>query len=492
MTAPLVRELSPAPDPTACVERFAGCAHRLLLDSAARSQRLGRYSFFMAAPFAVVSSHLGRTTIANGGARPAISDEDPLSAVRRMLAPHTAAPQPGLPPFQGGAAGYVGYDWGLTLERLPAPRYDDLGLDDVVLGLYDWVVAWDHAASKAWLISTGLPETDADARTRRADEKAAWVIDRLSGPPGAAPIVPCGSAPASVMAPSHPVAGRWWSDSLELRSSFTHQDYLNEVSKVREYIFAGDIFQANLSQRFEAPCAEPPWSFYRRLRAHNPAPFAAFMELPDASIVSASPERFLHVDPSGHVETRPIKGTRARGFGPEHDAALGQALTESAKDRAENLMIVDLMRNDLSRVCQAGSVRVSELFSLERYATVHHLVSTVVGDLSPGNDALDALRLAFPGGSVTGAPKLRAMEIIAECEPSRRGVYCGSIGYWSVTGALDTNIAIRTAVVRNGRIYFSAGGGIVADSDPAQEYQETLDKARAMIDVLAAAKAVLP
>jgi para-aminobenzoate synthetase component 1 len=485
MTAPLVRELSPAPDPEACAERFAGCAHRLLLDSAARSARLGRYSFFMADPSAVVINRFGRTTISTGGAQLATTDEDALSAVRRMLAPHAAAPQPGLPPFQGGAAGYIGYDWGLTLERLPAPLHDDLGLDDVMLGLYDWVVAWDHAAAKAWLISTGLPETDPSDRVRRAETRAAWVVDRLAGGAEAAPAIPCGQAPAQAMAPSYPVEGGWWPDSLPLRSSFTHRAYLAEVSKVREYIFAGDIFQANVSQRFEAPCTEPPWSFYRRLRAHNPAPFAAFMELPDAAVVSASPERFLHVDPSGHVETRPIKGTRARGFGPEHDAALGQALTESAKDRAENLMIVDLMRNDLSRVCAAGSVRVSELFSLERYATVHHLVSTVVGDLSPGKDALDALRLAFPGGSVTGAPKLRAMEIIAECEPSRRGVYCGSIGYWSVTGALDTNIAIRTAVVRNGRVYFSAGGGIVADSDPEQEYRETLDKARAMIDVLA-------
>ena len=489
MTAPLVRELSPAPNPAECVERFAGHGHRLLLDSAARSPRLGRYSFFMADPPVVVTSRLGRTTVATAG-EPATADEDALSAVRRLLAPHAAAPQPGLPPFQGGAAGYVGYDWGLTLERLPAPRHDDLGLDDVVLGLYDWVVAWDHAASKAWLVSTGLPETDPDARARRAEARAALVVDRLSGQPPAA--APCGEAPATAMAPSYPVEGGWWPGRLELRSSFTHRAYLEEVAKVREYIFAGDIFQANLSQRFEASSQEPPWAFYRRLCAHNPAPFAAFMELPGAAIVSASPERFLHVDPSGHVETRPIKGTRARGFGPEHDAALGQALTESVKDRAENLMIVDLMRNDLSRVCTPGSVRVSELFSLERYATVHHLVSTVVGDLSPGTDALDALRLAFPGGSVTGAPKLRAMEIIAECEPSRRGVYCGSIGYWSVTGALDTNIAIRTAVVRGGRVYFSAGGGIVADSDPEQEYRETLDKARATIDVLAASKAVLP
>jgi para-aminobenzoate synthetase component 1 len=255
---------------------------------------------------------------------------------------------------------------------------------------------------------------------------------------------------------------------------------------VRDYIFAGDIFQANLSQRFEAPLLESAWSFYSRLRVRNPAPFAAFFETPDASVISTSPERFLRVDRNGFVETRPIKGTRPRGLGPEHDAALGQALAESAKDRAENLMIVDLMRNDLSRVCAPRTVRVSELFSLERYATVHHLVSTVVGQLEPGHDALHLLRAAFPGGSITGAPKLRAMEIIAELEPSQRGVYCGSIGYWSLTGELDTSIAIRTAMARDGRVYFSAGGGIVADSDPEQEYRETIDKARALIDALAA------
>jgi para-aminobenzoate synthetase component 1 len=277
----------------------------------------------------------------------------------------------------------------------------------------------------------------------------------------------------------------WWDPRVELESSFTRESYLKAVERVREYIFAGDIFQANLSQRFETPLTEPAWALYRRLRERNPAPFAAFLDFPGVAVLSASPERFLRVDAGGSVETRPIKGTRPRGVGPEHDAALGQALAESPKDRAENLMIVDLMRNDLSRVCAPGSVRVAELFALEQYATVHHLVSTVVGQLAPGADALDLLRAAFPGGSITGAPKLRAMEIIAELEPSRRGVYCGSIGYWSVTGELDTSIAIRTAVARNGRVYFNAGGGVVADSDPADEYQETLDKARGLIDALA-------
>jgi len=272
---------------------------------------------------------------------------------------------------------------------------------------------------------------------------------------------------------------------LALRSSFTHAGYLEAVSRVREYIWAGDIFQSNLSQRFEAPLSEPPWNLYRRLRARNAAPFAAYLDFPGAVVLSASPERFLRSDPSGSVETRPVKGTRPRGIGPEHDAALGAALTESAKDRAENLMIVDLMRNDLSRVCMPGSVRVVELCALEHYATVHHLVSTVVGRLSPGVSALDLMRAAFPGGSITGAPKVRAMEIIAELEPSERGIYCGAIGYVSVTGALDTSIAIRTALSHAGRIYFGAGGGIVADSEPELEYRETLDKARGIIDALA-------
>jgi para-aminobenzoate synthetase component 1 len=489
---PLVEELTPAPDPARCCEQLEGLPYRLFLDSASTATRLGRYSFLTADPIDVIQSK---------GSNAA------LDGVRERLAPFHAEPVAGLPPFQGGAAGYIAYDWGLTLERLPAPRYDDLALPDVVLGLYDWVLAWDHVASRAWLISTGIPETSLAARTARAADRARAIRERLrAGSEHVGPVLSDHVGPVLLDRPervrndvgpvlldrplpipsSYSVEGGWWDPGFELRSSFTRSGYLDAVRRVRDYIFAGDIFQANLSQRFEAPLHESPWAFYARLRSRNPAPFAAFLETPDASVISASPERFLHVDRHGFVETRPIKGTRPRGVGPEHDAALGQALAESAKDRAENLMIVDLMRNDLSRVCAPRTVRVSELFSLERYATVHHLVSTVIGQLEPGHDALHLLRAAFPGGSITGAPKLRAMEIIAELEPSQRGVYCGSIGYWSVTGDLDTSIAIRTAIARNGRVYFSAGGGIVADSDPEQEYRETIDKARALIDALAA------
>jgi para-aminobenzoate synthetase component I len=507
---PLIEELVPPPDPVQCCERLDGLPYRLFLDSAARGA-LGRHSFLAADPIAVVRSKGPRVEhldLLQGTER--VVEGDALGIVRALLAPHRASPMPGLPPFQGGAAGYLAYDWGRMLERLPAARHDDLGLPDVVLGVYDWVLAWDHQESRAWLISTGLPEVLPAARARRAAARAAavrhWlgpsslVPDSRSGPgtkdheprtrnhgPRTTEKGPrtTDHGPRTSRAESHVVEGGWWPPRLALRSSFTHAGYLDAVARVREYIFAGDIFQANVSQRFEAPLQEPPWSLYRRLRAANAAPFAAYLDFPDVVVLSASPERFLRVDEKGHVETRPIKGTRPRGVGPEHDAALGQALTESAKDRAENLMIVDLMRNDLSRVCDPGTVRVSELFALEHYATVHHLVSTVVGTLAPGLDALDLLRGTFPGGSITGAPKIRAMEIIAELEPSQRGVYCGSVGYWSVTGALDTSIAIRTLIALGDQVYFSAGGGIVADSDCEQEYRETLDKAKGMIDALA-------
>lgn len=491
---PLIEELSPPPEAADVCERLLGLPYLLFLDSAARGTRLGRYSFIAGDPAIVVRAKGRRTRVIDrlaGTERE--SGKDALAVVRSLVAPHHAHVVPGLPPFQGGAAGYLAYDWGLTLERLPAPRFDDLAMDDVVIGVYDWVIAWDHDAKRAWLISTGLPEKDAAPRARRAADRLtavrSWLEGRVDGRPEGRPLGESGSPvdaglQAGRLVPSFPVEAGWWDASLDLRSSFTHANYLAAVQRVIDYIYAGDIFQANFSQRFEAPLLGDPWALYQRLRTRNAAPFAAYLDFPDALVLSASPERFLRVSATGHVETRPIKGTRPRGVGPEHDAALGRALTESVKDRAENLMIVDLLRNDLSRVCRPGTVRVPELFALERYATVHHLVSTVVGDLTEGTDALDLLRAAFPGGSITGAPKLRAMEIIAELEPSQRGVYCGSIGYWSVTGDLDTSIAIRTATARNGRVYFSAGGGIVADSVPEQEYRETLDKARGLIDAL--------
>ena len=294
----------------------------------------------------------------------------------------------------------------------------------------------------------------------------------------ASPRIPLPASRISA-APSYPVP-----DVPGVRSNFTREGYLHAVARVIEYVYAGDIFQANLSQRLQAPLVGTPFDLYHRLRNRNPAPFSAYLDFGDLVVASSSPERFLRVHPGGGVETRPIKGTRPRGLSPEHDAALARALVESDKDRAENVMIVDLLRNDLSRVCRAGTVRVPELFAVEHYATVHHLVSTVVGELAPEHDAVDLLRAAFPGGSITGAPKVRAMQIIAELEPTQRAAYCGTIGYLSLSGAVDTSIVIRTCLVLGSDVYFQVGGGIVADSDPELEYRETLDKARGLIAAL--------
>ena len=473
---PLVEELVPAPDPFETCIRFAGLPSLVFLDSATDAEHLGRHSFLTADPWSAVRSKALLTQQLVDG-RWVRVEPDALTHARALLAPHAAEPLADLPPFQGGAAGYLGYDWGATLERVPRPRYDDYALPDVLLGLYDWVIAWDHPAGRAWVISTGIPERGT-ARTDRAARRLTFVKERLTDR-RIGGWADSNSTANRLSAPSYPVPG-----VPGVRSNFTREGYLDAVARVIEYIFAGDIFQANLSQRLEAPLAGTPLELYGRLRRRNPAPFAAFLDCGDVVIASSSPERFLRVHDGRQVETRPIKGTRPRGVGPEHDAALALALAESDKDRAENVMIVDLLRNDLSRVCRPGTVRVPELFAIEHYATVHHMVSTVVGELAPEHDGVDLLRAAFPGGSITGAPKVRAMQIIAELEPTARGAYCGAIGYVSVTGALDTSIVIRTYLVLGRDVYFQVGGGIVADSDPEQEYRETLDKARGLVAAL--------
>jgi para-aminobenzoate synthetase component 1 len=492
---PLVEALGPTAEPIEVCARFLDLPYLLFLDSASKesqpgdAQQLEQYSFLSADPVSLIRSKGRETEVQTSGSDWASAPGDALSLARTLLPPTPVRPVPGLPPFQGGIAGYVGYDWGAVLERLPAPRHDDLAIPDVMLGLYDWVIAWDHRRGTAWLVSTGLPEKGA-ARERRARQRMEWVLERLQRRPNPEPVYleeTVSRKPEA--APVYPVTGVFDAENIALQSTFTHRGYLDAVRRVRQYILAGDIFQANLSQRFQSSLPTRPFQLYTQLRRRNPAPFAAYLDFGEVRILSASPERFLRFESERrHVETRPIKGTRPRGLGPMHDAALGRALAESEKDRAENVMIVDLLRNDLSRVCRPGTVRVPELFALEHHPTVHHLVSTVIGQLEDTADAVDLLRAAFPGGSITGAPKVRAMEIIAELEPTRRGVYCGSIGYISTSGAMDTSIVIRTYLVLRGQVYFQAGGGIVADSDPELEYRETLDKARGLIETLVASR----
>jgi para-aminobenzoate synthetase component 1 len=437
---------------------------------------LGRYSFLTADPFEWIWSR-GHQVFVSGAARPRES-ADPFAVLAERLAFYRAETLPELPPFQGGAAGLLGYDLCHQLERLPRPRCDEFEVPDLAIGLYDWVLAFDHVTRRAWLISTGFPELESGRRQRRATQRLVAVRRQLlRRPPAIAPLQ--GQAlPASILGSQWPVP-----TLAGLTSNFDRPTYLDTVCRAIEYVHAGDCFQVNIAQRLLYPAVLPPLDLYRRLRERNPAPFAGYLDLGEFVVASASPERFLRVQ-DDVVETRPIKGTRPRGATSAEDHARREELLASAKDRAENIMIVDLLRNDLGRVCRYGSVRVLALCRLETYRTVHHLVSEVVGRLREGLGPVDLLRAAFPGGSVTGAPKVRAMEIIAELEPTARGPYCGSLGYLGFDGSMDASILIRTFTVGRGWVQFPVGGGIVADSVPEREYEETWHKAEGLLRAL--------
>lgn len=357
-------------------------------------------------------------------------------------------------PFAGGAAGFFAYELAHDLERLPPPNGMDQDTPVLTVGIYDAVLAFPRGADHALVLS---PWDTAVTRTRRAALKALVEKASASRRPST---TPC-SLPLPTIDPDA---------------------YRESVARVIELIHAGDIFQANLAQRFdsELPADVTPFDIYQRLAGNAPAPFAAHLTLPDRTLVSSSPERFLKITRQGHVRTEPIKGTRPRGTTPESDKALAEDLLNSQKDRAENIMIVDLQRNDLSRTCADHSVKVEALCELHSFENVHHLISTVTGTLRPDASSLDCMAACFPGGSITGAPKVRAMEIIADEEPHSRGAYCGSIGFIGLDGAIDTSIAIRTLTITDGQITYHAGGGIVADSDPHDEYDETITKASAM------------
>jgi para-aminobenzoate synthetase component 1 len=476
----LVEELAPAPHPWHVVERLAALPRLLFLDSALAHPSRGRHSFVAADPFEWIWSRGSRTLVS--GESPLAETTDPFTLLSERLARYGAEPIAGLPPFQGGAAGLFGYDLCHHLERLPRPRFDEFQVPDLAVGLYDWVIAFDHAAERAWLISTGFPEVEPRCRRRRAQKRLAEVKSRLLASDAST-----GSSPAfsrsSSLTPVLPVIPTPVPGLEQVLSDFDRPTYLAAVERVIEYIRAGDCFQVNLAQRLLHPATQKPLELYRRLRERNAAPFAGYFDLGDFALASASPERFLRVE-QGEVETRPIKGTRPRGRTPAEDQARAHELLASPKDRAENVMIVDLLRNDLGRVCRYGSVRVPAVCRLESFPFVHHLVSEVRGRLRDGLGPIDLLRAAFPGGSVTGAPKIRAMEIIAELEPTARGPYCGSLGYVGFDGSMDTNLLIRTFTLGRGWAQFPVGGGIVADSVPEREYEETWHKAEGLLRAL--------
>lgn len=421
-----------------------------------------RFDIVVAAPVARVIHRRPYTDVLVGQQR-SRTEADPLQVIQQWLQPHPVGRTAEIP-FAGGALGYFAYDFGRSIESLPELAQQDVPLPELMVGIYDWAIVVDHHARQCKLVShlRYLERSD-------LDQLHARLISGTTEP----------------YSESFAVVG-------EVQANLDQAAYAQAFARVKDYIRAGDCYQINLAQRFAVEVRGDPCEAYDQFRQLSRAPFMAFMQVEDEAgrpiaILSMSPERFLQVV-DHQVETRPIKGTRPRHPDAVQDAAIAQELSLCIKDRAENLMIVDLLRNDIGKVCAVGSVKVEALFKLQRFTNVHHLVSIVRGQLAPGFHALDLLRGCFPGGSITGAPKLRAMEIIEELEPHRRGIYCGSIGYIGFDGCMDTNIAIRTAVITQDRMTFFAGGGIVADSDCAKEYQETFDKASQFFKLVAAFK----
>ena len=435
-------------DAAAYYAAIADLPWAIWLDSGGR----GHYDILCAQPLTTLLTR-GATTVISQAAGTQHSTDNPLDLLRQQL----GAPLPALPavPFAGGALGYWGYDLARRWVTLPAQAQDAEQLPDMAIGIYDWAIVLDHQQQTAQLVSHLRAPTTAQVLPQ--------ILARLHGS-------------SQARGPEFTVQGG-------ITSNLPRAAYQSAFDTVQHYLREGDCYQVNLAQRYAAHASGDAFSAYLELRRLSPAPYAAFLNLPQAQILCASPECFLHVH-NGQVQTMPIKGTRLRLADPQQDAQTIYDLQHSAKDRAENLMIVDLLRNDLGKSCAPGSVQTPRLFEIESFAQVHHLVSTITGQLAAGQDALALLRNCFPGGSVTGAPKQRAMEIIEQLEPHRRGVYCGSIGYAGFDGNMDSNIAIRTLVYANGEIRFWAGGGVVADSEEEGEYQETLDKAGAMVELL--------
>jgi anthranilate synthase component I len=450
--------------PVSAFLKLRGRGPAFLLESAEQGQRFGRYSFLGFHPRAVLRFEQGRLTVSDTAGERELEAADPFAAVSQYLDRYRVAPLADLPPFTGGAVGVFGYDLVRTVERLPAPGPDDIGTPDMALMVSDALVIFDHLSHQVTILVNAFVDgiSDVEAAYEGAVSQIERARDLLAQPvPRAEP----------AERPADPMAAF---DSNMGRGAFEAA-----VERAKEYIYAGDIFQVVPSHRWSGPCPVEPFSLYRGLRVVNPSPYMYFLEFEDFAIAGASPEPLVKVS-GDRVEMRPIAGTRPRAPSPEEDLRIAESLLADEKERAEHVMLVDLGRNDVGRVAQFGSVEVSELMVVETYSHVMHIVSSVTGRLQDGRGAMDALRACLPAGTLSGAPKIRAMEIIDELEPQKRGFYGGAIGYLSYSGDLDTCIHIRTVVVKDGVAYIQAGAGIVADSDPGYEYDETVAKATAM------------
>ena len=460
MSSPEIRDFTYHEDSAALFALMRNRPWSVFLDSGHPACDQGRYDILSSDPRTVLITRGQQTEIRRSG-EIRLSPDDPFTLVQESLGPRIQGPD-GIP-FSGGAIGCFGYDLGRRLERLPSLVPDIGGLPEMMIGIYDWALVVDHLERRSWLV---------DKDVQRIQETAEALMPGLR------------RQESTDRGPAFRVLGKVESDMEQGR-------YLTSIHRIKHYIREGDCYQVNLARCFSAPAEGDSWQAYRLLRQLNAAPFGAYLNTPYCRVMSSSPERFLQVL-NGVVETRPIKGTCPRGREPAEDRMLAERLANSPKDRAENLMIVDLLRNDLGKVCTIGSVEVPEMYRVEHFARVHHLVSTVRGRLAEGASATSLLRACFPGGSITGAPKLRAMEIIEELETQRRGLYCGAIGYLGFDGSMDTNITIRTLVHAGGIVRCWAGGGIVADSDPDAEYREIQDKAAPMLELLRRFQTVAP
>jgi anthranilate/para-aminobenzoate synthase component I len=478
---PLYEDISYAP-PRSIYEAFAS-KNSFLLESVKGPEKIGRYSFAGFDPCLVFHSRNGVI-----GTEPAWNDglfyKRPLRALKNILYSYSQEPFVHLAPFQGGLVGLLGYDFVQYLENLPRNAADDLRMPDSRFLLIDKLIAFDHVARKCSVIvcpgvrdSLGLATVRGTVDWSQEYDKAELDIAKIRE------TVKRQQARVSTEMPVY-INARRPLRNVDIIYEMKKREYMEIVKRAKEYIAAGDIFQANLSQRLSATLGEKsPWSLYRILSDINPSPFAAFLDFGDCQVVSSSPERLLRIR-EGIIETRPIAGTRPRGKDLGEDELMRRELLLNEKERAEHIMLIDLERNDLGKVSEYGTVRVDELMITEDYSHVIHIVSNITGDLAPGKDCFDAIRAAFPGGTITGVPKVRCMEIIDELEPVKRGPYTGSIGYIGFSGNMDLNIVIRSFVISNGNVYVQAGAGIVADSDPEREYFESLKKAEALIKTL--------
>ncbi|PMB55049.1 anthranilate synthase component I family protein [Coxiella endosymbiont of Rhipicephalus microplus] len=448
----------PYRDPFEYAMIFHKLNYFVFLDSMKFDSRLGRYSYIAIDPFSTLIYRDDRIYFNNE----VVITENIFTFLDNQLRSLSLSLNPELSPFQGGAVGFFSYDLTRDLENLPNYAMDDMGYPRLAVGFYDLIISFDHVKQQAWVISSGLPEKNNQKRKHRAHLRLSWCLQKLE----------------HVKTPK--LIDKPLVMENDIRGYFTKETYMAAVEKCRHYILDGDIFEVNLSQRFQCFFHDnAEFSLYQRIRAINPAPFGSFVRFDDTVIVSSSPERFLKVQ-DRLVETRPIKGTIKRSCDVREDQILAQKLATDIKNRAENTMIVDLMRNDLSKVCFSNSIHVPVYCQIESYETVHHLVSVIEGKLKNHYQAIDLLRTTFPGGSISGAPKIRAMEIIEELEPTRRGPYCGSVGYIGFDGSMDTSILIRTYVIKDQIVTFQSGGAIVLDSDALSEYEEVLIKAEAL------------